>query len=70
MHTHMPIITVGFIAVMLLTGTRLVWNYVVLILLYSINSSEYCKEKSIFVEAARTFTSKKLRVQFCCLGND
>jgi len=57
MHNHIPII-VGFLVVMLLIGTHLVWNYVVLILLCSIDSSEYCKEKSIFIEAASTFTSK------------
>lgn len=69
MHNHVPI-AVGFIAVMLPTGTPPAWKYVVLIVLYSISSGEYCKEKSISVEAASTFTSMKLGLQVCCLGND
>lgn len=69
MHNHIPVV-VGFIAVMLVTGTHLAWSYVVLILLYRINSSEYCQEKTIFIEAASTSTSKKLSLRFCCLSND
>lgn len=70
MHNYIPINTVGFIAVMLLIGTSLAWRYVVPILVYTINSGEYCKEKSIFIAVAITFTSKKLSCQFYCLDND
>lgn len=50
MHKNIPIVTLGFVAVMLLIGTHVAWNCVVLILLYSVNSSEYCKEKCVFME--------------------
>lgn len=63
-------ITVGFIAVMLLICTHLAWNYMVLVLLHSINSGEYCKEKCIFTKAASNFSSKKLSLQYYCFGND
>lgn len=69
MRKRISIIPVGFIAVMLLIGTHLARNSVVLILLCSINSGEYCKVKSIFVGAASTVISKKLRLKVC-LGND
>lgn len=67
MHKHIPVIPVGFVAVMLLIGAHLAWNSVLLILLCSIKSSEYCKEKSIFIEAASPSISKKLSLKVVAL---
>ncbi|XP_071669444.1 FMR1 neighbor protein [Patagioenas fasciata] len=44
-----------------LIGTHPAWNSVVLILLCSVNSSEYCKEKSVFIGAA-SFAQQTLNV--------
>lgn len=58
MQHPIPIIALGFIAVMLPFGTCRVWVFMVLILLCSVHSREYCKDKNILKEAASTFTSK------------
>lgn len=62
----LPITALGFIAVMLPLGTRWVWVLRVLLLLCSIHSGEYCKDKNILKEAAGTFTSKQ---SWECLEN-
>lgn len=59
MQDPVPIIALGFIAVMLPFGTRRAWVFMVLLLLCSVHSREYCKDKNIFKEAASTFTRKK-----------
>lgn len=55
-----PIIALGFIAVMLPLGTHRVWVFMVLLLLCSIHSREYCRDKNTLEAASR----------FSCLGND
>lgn len=46
MQDPVPILALAFIAVMLPLGTHRVWVFMVLLLLCSIRSCEYCKDKN------------------------
>lgn len=59
MQGPIPITAVGLIAVMLPFGTHRAWVFMVLLLLGSVHSREYCKDKNILKEAASTVTSKQ-----------